>query len=326
MRSICRILVAVKDPKSRPLPAVAKAAQLARALGAEVELFHSISSPLYVDGYGLGEGIEDVERETRAQFSAQLERIAARVRSHKIKVSIRADWDYPVHEAIVRRARAFKADLIVSERHAGLRIAPGVLQLTDWELLRWSPVPVLLVKRGGTYKRPVVLAAIDPGHAHAKPLKLDDDILKASSYFAGALRGAVHAMHAYTQLGAFPYSTVPLALTNYIDAQAKMEAQRRFDTALAKSSIPRKNRHLVGREPVFGIDQVARETHSSIVVMGALSRSGLKRFLIGNTAEGVLDYLPCDILILKPQAFVTQVQSKARGIRYNVSPVMQGLY
>jgi hypothetical protein len=48
--------------------------------------------------------------------------------------------------------------------------------------------------------------------------------------------------------------------------------------------------------------------------------------LIGNTAEGVLDYLPCDILILKPQAFVTQVQSKARGIRYNVSPVMQGLY
>jgi hypothetical protein len=72
--------------------------------------------------------------------------------------------------------------------------------------------------------------------------------------------------------------------------------------------------------------QLARETHSSIVVMGALSRSGLKRFLIGNTAEGVLDYLPCDILILKPQAFVTQVQSKARGIRYNVSPVMQGLY
>jgi len=77
---------------------------------------------------------------------------------------------------------------------------------------------------------------------------------------------------------------------------------------------------------VFGIDQVAREIHSSIVVMGALSRSGLKRFLIGNTAEGVLNYLPCDILIMKPQVFVTRVQAKARGIRYNVSPVMQGPY
>src|SRR6185437_10105473 len=181
MRPIRRILVAVKDPKARSLPAVAKAAQLARAFGAQLELFHGISSPLYVDAYGLGDGVEAIERETVASATAQLERIAARVRSPKVKVTVRAVWDYPVHEAIVRRAHQFKADLIVSERHAGQHIAPGLLRLTDWELLRWSPVPVLLVKRGGTYKRPVILAAIDPGHAHAKPLKLYADILQASS-------------------------------------------------------------------------------------------------------------------------------------------------
>jgi universal stress protein E len=326
MRSIRRILVAVKDPKSRSLPAVAKAAQLARAFGAEVQLFHSLSSALYVDAYGLGDGIETIERETRAQFSAQLERIAARLRSHKIKVSVRVEWDYPVHEAVVRRARAFKADLIVSERHAGLHIAPGLLRLADWELLRWSPVPVLLVKRRGTYERPTVLAAIDPAHAHSKPLKLDEDILKASRYFAGSLRGTVHAVHAYTLLGAFPYSNVSVAVTDELDGQAAAEAQCRFDKALAKTGIPHKNRHLVGREPVSAIDQVARETHSSIVVMGALSHSGLKRLFIGNTAEGVLDYLACDLLILKPRSFVAKVQSKVRGARYNVSPVLQGLY
>lgn len=326
MRPIRRILVAVKDPKARSLPAVVKAAQLARAFGAQIELFHSIASPLYVDAYGLGDGVEAVERETLASRTAQLERIAERLRNQKLKVSVHAVWDYPVHEAIVRRTRQFKADLVVSERHAGPHIAPGLLRLTDWELLRWSPVPVLLVKRGGTYKRPAILAAIDPGHAHAKPLKLDDDILQATACFAGALRGTAHAVHAYNLIGALPYTTVPLAVTNQLDAEAKAAAQRRLDTALAKSAIRARNRHLIGREPAFAIDQVARETHSSIVVMGALSRSGLKRLFIGNTAERVLDYLPGDLLILKPRSFVAKVQAKVRGIRYNVSPVLQGLY
>ena len=48
MQAIRRILVAIKDPQARSLPAVAKAAQLARALGAEMELFHAIDAPLYV--------------------------------------------------------------------------------------------------------------------------------------------------------------------------------------------------------------------------------------------------------------------------------------
>jgi nucleotide-binding universal stress UspA family protein len=34
--------------------------------------------------------------------------------------------------------------------------------------------------------------------------------------------------------------------------------------------------------------------------MGAMSRSGLKRIFIGNTAEQVLDSLQSDVLIVKP--------------------------
>ena len=49
MRPIRRILVAVKDPSSRSLPALRKAAQLARATGAELELFHGIADVIYID-------------------------------------------------------------------------------------------------------------------------------------------------------------------------------------------------------------------------------------------------------------------------------------
>jgi hypothetical protein len=48
MRSIRRILVALKDPAAEAAPALVKAEQLAKALGAELELFHAIATPLYV--------------------------------------------------------------------------------------------------------------------------------------------------------------------------------------------------------------------------------------------------------------------------------------
>jgi len=39
-------------------------------------------------------------------------------------------------------------------------------------------------------------------------------------------------------------------------------------------------------------------------VIGAISRSRLESALIGHTAERLLDHVPCDLLIVKPDGFV----------------------
>jgi universal stress protein E len=49
------------------------------------------------------------------------------------------------------------------------------------------------------------------------------------------------------------------------------------------------------------LEAVARRTGAGIVVMGAVSRSALKRLFIGSTAEHLLDRLPCDVLVVKPR-------------------------
>jgi universal stress protein E len=54
------------------------------------------------------------------------------------------------------------------------------------------------------------------------------------------------------------------------------------------------------------------------VVMGAVSRSGLRRIVIGNTAERILGDLTCDVLVVKPQRFVTRVSRTRRGVRYRL--------
>ncbi|HET7755723.1 MAG TPA: universal stress protein [Steroidobacteraceae bacterium] len=320
MRRIRRILVAIKDPGAGKSPAVMRAAQLAHALGAELALFQAISAPTYVD-LGVaqpGSAMADIERTTRSACLARLEATARPLRRAGLRVTVSAAWDYPVYEAIIREAARFGADLIVAERHAGRHLAAGFLHLTDWELLRLSPRPVLLVKRPGSYRRPVVLAAVDPDHAYAKPVRLDQTVLQMGAAVAGALRGTLHAVHAYAPLpvAAFAQGVLSGRDARRLQAEASRAAARKLERAVRTVGVPRARRHLVGRHPADAIEQVAARTGSALVVMGAIARSGLKRLVIGNTAERVLDRLPCDLLIVKPAKAAARVPRARRGVRY----------
>ncbi len=319
MPTIRRILVAIKNPYARSFPVLEKAVQLARALDAHLELFHAIAAPVYVDFELVDEALSDLESTRRRQYRDRLETIASRVREQGVAVTTNAECDFPAHEAILRRAQRMNAGLIMAEAHAGRHRMPWLLQLTDFELLRHSPVPVLLVKNRRPYEHPVVLAAVDPAHAFAKPSKLDDDILAAGSTFSTALRGTLHAVHAYVPVpsDAKPSELLKEDATERLDARARTKARARLDGLLRKADLPRVRKHLVAQHPINAIPDLARKLDCSIVVMGAISRSGLKRLFIGNTAERMLDSITCDILVVKPRQFVSHVR---RGRRIHLVP------
>jgi len=319
MRRIRCILAAVKEPTAKSQPALAKAAQLARALDAALVLFEAIDAPLYLESSGAGlTGIRNIERSTQQACRARLERHAQRVRKLGVRVEVLAEWDYPAYEAVVRAARRVDADLIVAERHAGRHTGAALLHLNDWELLRRAPVPVLLVKRRGLYRRPRVLAAVDPDRRYAKPVQLDRDILAAGAGIAAALGGSLHVVHAFSPVPLSAYSQGILSeeiLAN-LQRRSAQTAAAKLERLAGRAGVPAARRHLIARHPSDAIEQAAAETGSAIVVMGALARSGLRRLLIGNTAERVLDHLPCDLLVVKPSGFGGAVPRSPRGARY----------
>jgi universal stress protein E len=315
MPTIGRILVAVKDLHARSHPAALKAAQLARAWGAELQLFHSVAAPLYEDLWAQGDqSLAGLERDMRQQALRRLEAIADQLRQHSIKVSVAAEWDYPVYESIVRQASRIKADLVVVSRHAGHHTAPWMLRMTDWELVRLSPIPLLLVKNSHAYRHPAVLAAIDPTHAFSKPLQLDKEILRLSRAVSRGLRGTLCAVHAYARMPATAGLMTP-PLFEKMQQQQLRAAKARLTRVLRPTRISRARQYLIASDPINAITAAARKSHSAIVVMGAVSRSGLKRLFIGNTAESILDELSCDILVVKPPNFRNRVPVAARGAR-----------
>jgi len=175
------------------------------------------------------------------------------------------------------------------------------------------------VKNRRPYRRPVVLAAVDP--RVPKAAGLDDEILRYGKTVAGALRGALHAVHAYSpqviDMSAGEFATARgLAEAR---AEAAAAAHAVVDPRLRVAGIAQSRRHVVDGFAVDVIRGVAEEIHAQIVIMGAMSRSGLGRLLIGNTAERMLDRMACDVLIVKPRQFPDRTPRRPRGPRFVVA-------
>ncbi len=315
-----RILVPVRDLKAVPRTALRKAAALAQATGARIELFHALADPssstqsaAVAPRFGPKRAAPFVQ-DALARAQRRLERIAQASWAEGCEVGISVAVDSPVHEAIVRRALASRADLVIAGTRAHGRMARFFLRNTDWELIRHCPGPLLLVKSPSVYRKPAILVAVDPFHVHAKPALLDAQLLAAGQDLARLLGGSVHIFHAYMPLPASvegPFGQ-PIAWSN-IEMEQVHAAQVRavFDRLADKANIARSRRHLVLGDVASELEATVRRVRAAFVVMGAVSRSGLRRIFIGNTAERVLDRLSCDVLILKPRGFRTGVPRTA---------------
>jgi universal stress protein E len=328
MYPIHHILVAIKDPRARSHPAIAKAAAIAAALDAKLRLFHAIDVPVYPN-LGLVDGlpIPEIERRQREAYLQMLEGLASPLRQRGLSVTTAVEWDFPRHEAIIRSAAHFGANLIIVADHAAVHRLPWLLRYTDWELLRASPVPVLLVKSPRPYRKPVILAAVDPTHAFDKPAALDGEILRFSATLADALHGTVHAVHGYVPVPAsLPPSVLskPGALQKILAGaeETAFDAVRKLTESMG---ISRSRLHLVARHPTDAVEEVATQTGCQILALGSMSRSGVNRLLIGNTAEALIDRVQCDVLVVKPPAFRHKVARAPRGARVVVPlPISAG--
>ena len=328
MRSfpIRRILVAVKALESGSVPAVAKAARLAKAYGAQLELFHSVEVPLYLDPYAVvGRRPQQLQELLLRKASRRLERIARRVQQQGVPATVTVACDAPAYDAIIRRALHIRADLIVASHHAREHRAPW-LRLTDWELVRSSPLPVLLVKNSRPYRRPRLLMAVDPTHAFAKPARLDRSILEIGTSLSNVLHGSLYAVHAFPYIPSeilAPPADAPMVTADALSAAqqcAERNARAHMATLLRHSGVAASHRYVIAAHPIDAIDTAVRRSHSAIVVMGAISRSGFKCLLIGNTAERILDVLTCDVLVVKPRDFRSRVP-RAAHVPQSIYPI-----
>jgi universal stress protein E len=290
-------LLVVIDPEQGAQLALEKALRVARLSGAGLELVICDHNTYLEDGYYFDPPqAYKMRQEHIARHRDLLEEMAGVIRAQGFTVEVEALWGNPVHEKLIEKAVSTGADLVIQSTRHHEKISRLLLSHQDWELIRYCPVPVLLVKDELWHKDPVVIVAIDPTHANDKPAALDRRLIQMGRLLTGPAAANLHLFHSAYQppvAGLYP-------ITANLDAAREAAAD-----LMQECGVPPDNLHIDANEIHKALPELVEAMGADIVVMGAVSRSRLDRFLIGNTAEKLLDRLAQDVLVVKPAGFPT---------------------
>jgi len=299
---IGRILVGVAGSSDKVLAA---AAAIARKCQAEIEMVSVVRptspSPLY--GLSAAESAKWARASAGARRMA-LERLAKPLRAAGIAVRCQVELNAGVTDGLLDRIAQYKPQLVAIEAHKHRAIARLLLSQTDYSLIRHCPVPLLIVKNSDRVRRTAVMAALDPRQTNDKPASLDSRIMTAAQGFADILGGALHGVHVYAPLVGYlgdpVFAPVAVPVSAPEEKAYAARVRKNFRKFCAQYAIKPRNVHLKMGDPTHVLPTLARTTKARMVVMGAVPRGRITRALIGNTAERVLDAMPCDILVVKP--------------------------
>lgn len=303
-----RILVVI-DPTATAQPALERAAWLATLADAQVELLICDYDGALRESRALGR--DSIAQARAAIVESRLRRLnelAQPLRAKGIDVTVDARWDHPLYHGIAAKAVEWGADLVVKDTHYHSALKRSILTNTDWSLIRNCPAALMLVKPRAPAAKPCVLAAIDPLHERDPAKSLDKKILAAAAAFCTTTGGELHVFHAFDITPVIAASTEAMMMPMALPIVEITDAMNVEHTAAVHEltdalPLPRERVHIVqggAREQLLALTDRLR---ADVVVMGAVSRSGLERLFIGSTAEEVLDRVPCDLLIVKADDF-----------------------
>lgn len=191
----------------------------------------------------------------------------------------------------------------------------------DMHLLRKCPCPIWLMKpqEKSNYERIVAAVDFDPDETESDEQALNQLILGMSSSLALSDFAQLHLVHVWDvpEAGfASLWADNPKAAEMNMIEAVRAQHKAGMDTLIRMLSeqisadaykylTPRV--HLLKGSAQKVIPALVKELKADLVVMGTVARTGIPGFIIGNTAEAILDQLQCTVLAVKPPGFVSPV-------------------
>lgn len=300
-RNGMRVLVAIdgSEPADRAVGLVANALW---PTGTEIIVAEAIES-----GAGLFGGpwpamamvqADRIEADIRAEAEATVR--AASRRLARPGLSLEADvLGGRAAAAIIERASAMAADLIVVGSRGHGRIESMLLGSVSAEVVDHSPAPVLIA-RGGSFTRVVLAWDGSSGAARAA------ELLSTWPAFAGSdVRVVTVADLEVPWWSGMAADRSATLLPFYADAMN--ESRKRHDK-LAQDMSAQLRAAGLRAEPcrrdgdaATQILAAARARDADIIVMGTHGRTGLARLVIGSVARNVLQHATCSVLVVREE-------------------------
>lgn len=292
-------LLLIADPDMRRTPAFERAAWLARTTGAA----------LHVGLFGRNSFIGAVARIDAAQAQTAREAWLAQRRTwlaqeaeslneQGLAVSTQAVWSSDVAQDVAAQARELRADLVIKDVHHEPALKRLLLKPLDWQLLRSSPVPVLLVNTLAHAVPRRVLAAVDAADGGVNENSPNDRVVRAALALSIQCDAELHMVYCFDTALNAGVTASGVGVDFSVDLYEALQTTHRenFERLAQRFGVPADRAHFLAGSAGSVLPDFAADHRADALVMGTAQRTGLDRLLLGSTTEIVLERIGCDVL------------------------------
>lgn len=292
-----RILVFI-DQHSQPEALLAKASRIAKRCQGQLILFSQVFSSSLSEHEQKTQNHQGKDNLLR-QHQLFLEEMASHLTEQGLSVLVQVIWHKQPLAALQEVSLRYPFDLVIKTTEYQNLLQRAFFSHTDWELIKALQTPVLLCKGEAWPERLSCLVCVDPSHDIGSVGETKDDRLIKIGLASNQIgQGELHLLHVFDPAPVLLHSEQP-SFNHGTMLEELQQAHNQQLTSLAqRHGIAPEHTHL----ELGNVNTVIPEyvyTHAyGLVIMGAHCRHGLERFILGHTAERVLDRMTSDVLIV----------------------------
>ncbi len=293
-----RLLVVIDPEDGGNQSVLLRAVQLAKALDAHVELFLSCTEYQFQNGALHSASVSDGERKKQvARYEGLLTKECETLRAQSLSCSWLLNLSTSMIEAVLDRVEQCRPMFVLKESQIHTRIVRSLFYRTDWDLIKRCPAPLWLVRGSHCSPESAFVACIDPLHHADKAATIDREILNLTKGLAEKLNVGMKVCHVLVPLTGCAKPFVISSLVRSVhDEPASLLLKFLADFEISEEQL-----HMQEGYPEVVLSELIASLDGAVVVIGALARRGIGAFLLGGTAQRVLDRVNCDVLVVKPQ-------------------------
>jgi universal stress protein E len=235
----------------------------------------------------------------------KLEELAPKQANLQFKINVVCG--NPIAEVMQQVLRG-QHDLVMVAEHSMSSSKPASLGPTTLKLIRKSGCPVWVISPSIAKGDIRIMAAVDPDPFDADRDALNTKVLDIASSLAGREGTELHIVNAWRapaeyvlRQGGLSAENLSRYVYNVFNVQASSVKEMIQDSS---ATTLRHRMHLMKGTASKVIPMAARREEIDLLVVGMFSRRGLGGWLIGNTAEKILNQVKCSVLMVKPNGAV----------------------
>lgn len=236
------------------------------------------------------------------RFPREMKKIGEAAVQRVTEVTGRDEGDYELiledgtpYAVILQRAEEWLADLIIVGSHGQTSATGVLLGRVTVNVVRHAHCPVLVVRPTG--RRNCIVAGTDFSDPSLPALRAAAN----ESERTGAPLVVVHSLDLVWTAVSYPamaFGGSPSQVSPEEVARLNVSATERLEESMKQLKIRGEAVVTTGAAGT-AILQIAAERHASLIVVGTIGRTGLRRALLGSVAETVVNNANCPVLVVR---------------------------